>query len=83
MRKVLAVTGITGHSGRYFLRELINAKYPDTLRCLIRESSDTKEIDGSGLDIEKVIGELPNTKVINHLVNGADTVLHIARICSH
>lgn len=50
---MLLVTGITGHSGQYFLQELINNKYKDPIRCIIRKTSDTKFLDDSGLNIEK------------------------------
>jgi thioester reductase-like protein len=53
---MLLVTGITGHSGSYFLKELINNKYEGPIRCVVRETSDTSLIDNSGLHIEKVVG---------------------------
>lgn len=77
---MLLVTGITGHSGKYFLQELINNKYEGPIRCIVRESSDTTLIDNSSLNIEKVIGDLDDQDFMNNVMNGVDTVVHIASI---
>ncbi len=77
---ILAVTGITGHTGGYFLRELQKNGFDGTLRCLVRESSNTKALDDSGLHIEKVVGDIHDTADLLRLVSGADRVLHIAGI---
>ena len=77
---ILAVTGITGHTGGFFLRELIQNKFDGTLRCLVRASSDTRALDESGLRVEKVVGDIKNPDDLFRLVNGADRVLHIAGI---
>ena len=77
---ILAVTGITGHTGGYFLRELIRNRFDGTLRALVRESSDTRALDASGLRVEKVVGDIKNPDDLFRLVNGADRVLHIAGI---
>ena len=77
---VLAVTGITGHTGGYFLRELIEHRFEGTLRCLVRESSDTRALDASGLRVEKVVGDIGEPADLRRLVEGADRVLHIAGI---
>jgi uncharacterized protein YbjT (DUF2867 family) len=78
--KMLLITGITGHSGRYFLQELIVNKYQGPIRCIIRENSDTTGIDKSGLNIEKVIGDLEDQRFMNEVMSGVDTVIHIASI---
>ncbi len=77
---MLLVTGITGHSGRYFLQELINNKYEDKIRCIVRETSDTSLLDGSGLNIEKIIGDLNDQELISQAMVGIDTVFHIGSI---
>jgi nucleoside-diphosphate-sugar epimerase len=77
---MLLVTGITGHSGRYFLQELINNKYEGLIRCVVRTSSDASLIDDSGLCIEKVTGDLADQEFVDNAMAGADTVLHIASI---
>ncbi|WP_099252851.1 SDR family oxidoreductase [Thermoanaerobacterium thermosaccharolyticum] len=77
---MLLVTGITGHSGKYFLKELIKNKYEGPIRCIVRETSDTSLIDSSGLNIEKVVGNLNDQEFIDKAMAGVDTVIHIASI---
>ncbi|MGA4718489.1 NAD-dependent epimerase/dehydratase family protein [Fictibacillus nanhaiensis] len=77
---MLLVTGITGHSGRHFLQELIRNKYKGPIRCVIRKKSDTSLIDNSGLNIEKVVGDLENQDFMNEVMNGVNTIVHIASI---
>ena len=77
---MLLVTGITGHSGQYFLQELIRNKYEGKIRCVVRKSSDNSLIDQSGFDIEKVIGDLNDKEFIDKCMKGIETVFHIVNI---
>lgn len=77
---MLLVTGITGHSGKYFLQELIDNKYENAIRCIVRKSSDTTVLDNRGLKIEKVYGDLNDLKFIDSCMMGVDTVMHIYNI---
>lgn len=77
---MLLVTGITGHTGRYFLNELIRNNYDGPIRCIVRESSDTSLIDNSGLNIEKSVGDLNDTDFIESSMVGVNTVMHIYNI---
>lgn len=77
---MLLVTGITGHSGRYFLHELISNKYEGAIRCIVRSSSDTDELDNCSLDIEKATGDLGDQEFMDSCMVGIDTVLHIGSI---
>ncbi len=77
---MLLVTGITGHSGKYFLQELIKNKYEGPIRCIVRETSDTSLIDNSGLNVEKVVGDLSDQEIMNKALEDVDTVVHIASI---
>lgn len=77
---MLLITGITGHSGKYFLQELINNKYEGPIRCVVRETSDTSMLDNSGLNIEKVYGELDDQNFVDNAMVGVDTLMHIASI---
>ncbi|WP_432356947.1 SDR family oxidoreductase [Sporosarcina sp. UB5] len=77
---MLLVTGITGHTGKYFLQELINNKYEGSIRCVVRETSNTSLLDNSGLNIEKVVGDLDDSDFIDRVMNGVDTVMHIYNI---
>ncbi|WP_277680103.1 NAD-dependent epimerase/dehydratase family protein [Gracilibacillus dipsosauri] len=77
---MLLVTGITGHSGRYFLQELIKNNYEGPIRCVVRKTSDTTIIDNCTLDIEIVIGDLNDQNFLNEVMIGIDTIVHIASI---
>lgn len=77
---MLLVTGITGHSGGYFLQELINNKYENSIRCIVRATSETTLIDTSGLKIEKVVGDLDDPDFIHKIMNGVEIVMHIYNI---
>ena len=71
---------MTGHSGRFFLQELIENEYKEPIRCIIRESSDTSAIDNSGLNIEKVVGNLEDPGFVSSCMIGVSTVFHIVNI---
>lgn len=77
---MLLVTGITGHSGRYFLQELIDNKYEGAIRCIVRETSDTSLLDNSGLKIEKVVGDIKDEDFLDACMKDIDTVVHIVNI---
>jgi nucleoside-diphosphate-sugar epimerase len=77
---MLLVTGITGRSGQYFLEEMIKKKYKGPIRCIVRVDSDTSRLDQTDLRIEKVVGELTDPVFLDHVLEGVDTVLHIASI---
>jgi uncharacterized protein YbjT (DUF2867 family) len=77
---MLLVTGITGHSGKHFLQELIKNKYEGEIRCIVRETSNTSFLDNSGLNIEKIFGDLDDQDFMNEVMTGVDTVVHIASI---
>lgn len=78
--KMLFVTGITGHTGKWFIERLIKEKYSGKIRCLVRESSNTDLLDRSGLNIEKVYGSLEDDKLLESAMSGVETVLHISTI---
>ncbi|PIC67978.1 hypothetical protein CSV78_04080 [Sporosarcina sp. P16a] len=77
---MLLVTGITGHTGKYFLQELIKNDYKGLIRCTVRPMSDTSLLDNSGLNIDKVVGDLEDPKFIDKVMNGIQTVVHIYNI---
>lgn len=77
---MLLVTGITGHSGKYFMQELINHKYEDIIRCVVRSSSDTSLLDNCALKIEKVVGDLTDQEFMDGCMKDIDTVMHIGAI---
>ncbi|MDV2684413.1 NmrA family NAD(P)-binding protein [Alkalihalophilus lindianensis] len=77
---MLLVTGITGHTGKYFLKELINNKYQGVIRCVVRETSDTSLLDNSGLNIEKVVGNLNDKSFVEQIMPGVEAIMHIYNI---
>lgn len=77
---MLLVTGITGHTGRYFLQELINNKYEEPIRCIVRETSDTSMLDNSGLNIEKVYGDINDEAFLQKVTKDIDEIVHIVNI---
>jgi nucleoside-diphosphate-sugar epimerase len=77
---MLLVTGITGRSGEYFVKELINNNYKGIIRCIVRKNSDTSQIDASGLNIKKVVGDLNDQEFMNEVLKDIETVLHIGSI---
>lgn len=77
---MLAVTGITGHTGRFFALELAKAGYSEKIRCLIRTPGRAGFLGGCGLDAELLAGSLESEESLRALMRGADTVVHIAGI---
>lgn len=77
---MLLVTGITGHSGKFFLLELMNHQYKGTIRCIVKSTSNTSLLDRSGLDIEKVVGDLTDPVFMDQCMKDVDTVMHISSI---
>lgn len=77
---MLLVTGITGHTGRFFLDKLVKEKYQGKIRCIVRENSNTEALDHSGLNIEKVYGSLEDKAFLESSMTGIETVVHIASI---
>ena len=74
------VTGITGHSGRFFTERLIKEKSADEFVCAVRETSDTSLLDGSGLNIKKAVGDLNDVDFLAENMSGCDMLVHIASI---
>ena len=77
---ILAVTGITGHTGRFFFNELEDNRFDGRLRCLLRSESNTGQFEKSPLHIEKVLGDVNNYNDLIKLTKGADAAVHIYNI---
>lgn len=80
---MILVTGITGKSGKWFLKRLIEEKESLTatrFRVIVRNRSNVELIDNSGLQIDKVYGDLNDTSFIEKSMKGISTVIHIAGI---
>ena len=75
------VTGLTGKTGRCFLAELCRRGLQGSdYRALVRETSDTRAIEQSGLALEVCRGDLDREADLARALQGMDTVLHIAGI---
>lgn len=82
---MLYITGITGHSGRWFLKRLVAEAYQGKIRCSIRESKDAAPekytiFEDCNLDMEFAVGDLDDEKFLMESLQGVDTIVHIAGI---
>lgn len=82
---MLLVTGITGHSGRWFLKRLIAENYQGKIRCVMQSdreiSPDNYTIfEDCNLDIEFAVGDLNDKTFLRESLKGIRIVLHIAGI---
>jgi len=77
---MLLVTGATGHTGRYFIDELIQNKYEGKIRCVVRSHSNIEMLVKSGLNIEFCYGDINDEDFINKAMNGISIVFHIYNI---
>ncbi len=83
MEKLIFMTGATGHSGQYAIERLAERKGELSglrFRALVRGASDVTRIQGSGLPIELLYGDIHDADVLKNGMHGADTVLHIVGI---
>jgi nucleoside-diphosphate-sugar epimerase len=72
------VTGASGFIGGRLAQRL--AQEGRTVRCLVRASSDTSQLER--LDVELVVGDLTNPSSLARAVEGAHRVLHCGALVS-
>lgn len=77
---MLLVTGLTGKTGRCFLRRLEEEGYSEPIRAVVRPTSDVSCLETSPLKIERISGDLTDFEFLCRATKGVDTVLHIANI---
>ncbi|NLM49595.1 MAG: NAD(P)H-binding protein [Clostridiaceae bacterium] len=77
---MLLITGITGHSGRYFLQELIRNDYQGKIRFIVRNTSDLSLIEKSNLNYEIATGDLNDEEFLKTCLKDVDTIFHIVNI---
>lgn len=77
---MILITGITGHSGKYFYNELVKNNFIEKIRLIVREHSDISFIKDSKLNIEICKGDLDDKNFLNKAMNGVRLVFHIASI---
>ena len=70
------VTGATGLVGSSLVRELLKDNVE--VRVLIRETSDTRNIDG--LDVERAYGDIRDTESMKAALKGCDTFYQTAAL---
>lgn len=87
MRKILVLTGSTGKKSGGALTENIGKNleqvkklFPDGIRTIVRETSDTKILDRWIPEAEKYVGDLEDISVLKEAFRDADTVVHVAGI---
>lgn len=77
---MLLITGITGHSVRYFLQELIRNDYQGKIRFIVRNTSDLSLIEKSNLNYEIATGDLNDEEFLKTCLKDVDTIFHIVNI---
>lgn len=82
---MLYVTGMSGHSGRWFLKRLEKEHYQGKIRVVMRESSaDAPEkyeiFKPFRLDLDYAVGDLDDPEFLKQSLDGIDTIVHIAGI---
>ena len=87
MSKILVVTGLTGRkSGGGFAQkiakniEAVKEKFPEGIRAVVRDSSNTDTIDKFINADCKYSGDITDVGFLKEVFTNADTVLHIAGI---
>lgn len=83
MEKLILMTGVTGHSGRYAVERLVQRRAECEglqFRALVRGASDVTRLQESGLPIELVYGDIGDDATLARCMAGVDTLLHIVGI---
>lgn len=75
---MLLITGITGLTGRFLLDCLRNTGYNGTIRCLIRNYSNTSWIKDK--NIEFFLGDVSDINSLKAAVKGVTGVIHLVNI---
>lgn len=86
MGKILVLTGITGKSGGALAEKIgtnldtVKEMFPDGIRTVVRETSNTDKIDALIPNIQKVVGNLTDSDTLEKAFKDADTLVHVAGI---
>lgn len=84
----LAITGITGKNGKYLFQELLNnepeieSMFSDGIKFSVRDTNKARFITESSMSLKYhlLLGDTTNKAFTDELLQGCDTVLHIAGI---
>lgn len=77
---MLLVIGVTGHTGKYFLQELVKNKYKEKIRFLIRKENEEAILKNTGLNYETIYGDLENIESLKKACKDIDQILEIYNI---
>jgi len=80
---MILLTGMTGKSGKWFLKNLIDKKNNhknQNYRVIVRTTSNVDLIDICGLSIEKAYGDLNDVAFLDKAMKNVTTVFHVAGI---
>jgi nucleoside-diphosphate-sugar epimerase len=80
---MILVTGITGKSGSWFLKRLVQEKsslWDEKFRIVIRNREKSDLVHNSDLSMEKVFGDINDEVFVKSIMENITTVLHIAGI---
>ena len=77
---MLLVIGVTGHTGKYFLQELVKNKYKEKIRFLIRKENEEAILKDTGLNYEIIYGDLENIESLKKACKDIDQILEIYNI---
>jgi dihydroflavonol-4-reductase len=72
----ISITGASGHIGNNLCRQLIGQGHQ--VKALIHQSDRSL----SGLDVEKIRGDILDVQAVDELIGGADYVYHTAAVIS-
>lgn len=82
----LAVTGVTGKSGVFFWKHIlenqdaIKERWSDGINLFSRSKEKLEELEKGTLPVFNYTGDLTDPKAIEKFCEGCDTLLHIAGI---
>ncbi len=86
MGKILVLTGVTGKSGGALAEiignnlETVHQMFPDGIRAVVRETSNTAKLDSLIPNIQKITGSLTDERTLKEAFKDADTLIHVAGI---
>ena len=82
----LAITGVTGKSGSYFWKlvleneALIKNKWPEGINLISRNKEKLENLEKGSLSTTCFYGDLTESDLTDVFCNGCDTLMHIAGI---
>ncbi len=75
---MILITGITGKTGGGLIDAMIENGYKETIRVVVRETSNLSKLKNSGLSYEVCYGDISDELFLSRVAEGCETVCHIA-----